>query len=282
MAKLSRIALLCAAAATLAGCSATRLTYNHADWLLKRELIKNTCPSEAQQKWLSNQLAAIHRWHRRQELPRYARALRALAGALARPLKKPAMVSFFNEMDGARRRFSRRLAHPAGTYMEGLASPQVRCMIRQMSKKGAETLKETQLPRARYVEVQREKLEDRLDDFMGDLSKPQQAAADRLLAARRRTHQQMATAWHNWGRRLVKLLRVSKAPAARRKRLRAAMSSRFALYSTAERKVVQAWDRQNRELTWAVARLMTPAQRGKLKKSLLGLAADFEALSRQP
>lgn len=274
--------LLLALAASLAGCSATRLTYNHADWLLKRELVKHTCPTEAQQKWLAGQLDALHTWHRRKELPRYVRTLRRLAGALDRPLTRPDLDAFFGEMGGARRRFSARLALPAGTYLEGLAAPQIRCVVVQMHKQGTRTLMTVQLPRRRYVEQQREKLEDRLEDWMGDLTKAQRSAADRLLASRQGTHRQMATAWHNWGRRLVALLRDRKDRTSRARRINAAMGDRHALYSVAERKVVKRWEKSNRDLTWAVARLMTSSQRGRVKKSLQKLASDLEWLARHP
>lgn len=282
MSKSLTTVLVLAVATAGHGCSATRLTYNHADWLLKRELIKHTCPTEAQQKWLTGQLDALHTWHRRKELPRYVRALRRLAGALDRPLARPALEAFFGEMDGARRRFSARLAHPAGTYLEGLAAPQIRCVVIQMHKRGTKTLKTVGLPRRRYVEEQREKLEDRLEDFMGDLTRTQRSAVDRLLAGRQKTHRQMATAWHNWGRRLVALLRDRRDRATRTRRINAALGGRHVLHSAAERKVISRWEKSNRDLTWAVARLMTASQRGRLKKSLQKLAGDLEWLARQP
>jgi len=265
----------------LAGCSATRLTYNNADWLLKRELIKHTCPTEAQQEWLSSQMKVLHRWHRQKELPRYARALRRLAGALNRPLAKPAVDAFFAEMEGARQRFNQRLSAPAGAYLEKLAKPQIRCLIRRLDRWNSKSRKELGRSDARYVEAQREKLEDRLDDWMGDFTNAQRSAVDRLIGARKQTHRQMVTAWHNWGRRLVTLMRDRKGAAPRAKRLQAAVRDRFALYSSAERKVVRRWERQSRELTRAVVRLMTPAQRKKLKEKVTQLATDFTALAGQ-
>lgn len=267
--------------ASLSGCSATRVAYNNADWLLRRELIKHTCPTDAQEAWLKSQLGALHRWHRRAELPRYARALNRLAGALQRPLTRPVMNAFFTEVDGARDRFNSRLAMPAGVYLSGLAAPQVRCFIRQMQKWNHKGLKELQRPDARYVEGQREKLEERLEDFVGDLTTGQKAAVERLIRARKPTHRQMVTAWHNWGRRLVARIRQTGGKAAREKRAREAVRDRLALYTPAERKVARRWRRQNQEMTWAVARLMTADQRKKLRQRLLALATDLSALAKQ-
>lgn len=275
------IAAVMLATLQLGGCSATRLTYNNADWLLRREIIKFTCPSEAQEEWLVGQLARVHRWHRRQELPRYVKALGKLAGALDRPLKRTSVDTLYADLDGARERFSRRLSSASGVFLEGLAEPQIRCMIRKMDRWNRKAIKEVGRPDPRYVKDQREKLEDRLEDWLGDLSAAQRVAVGRLLGARKQTHRQMVTAWHNWGRRLVALLRTKGDRAARIKRLTAATRDRFALYTAAERKMVQRWEQQNRELTWAVARRMTASQRGQLKKRLLVLVKDFTALSGQ-
>lgn len=269
------------AALLLGGCGTTRLAYNNADWLLKRELIKHTCPMDTQQKWLNDQLVSLHSWHRRTELPRYVRALRRLAGALGRPLTRQQVDAFYADLNGARQRFSRRLAGPAGAYIKGLSEPQIRCLIRQMHARGKKSKEELAKKDAAYVEAQWDKLEDRLQDWMGDLTAAQKAAAVRQIRARRPTHKQVATAWHNWGRRLVALLRVPQPSVTRDRRIKAAMGDRFALYSPAEAKVVRRWETQNRELTWTVARLMTARQRKKLNKKLLGLAADLSALSRE-
>lgn len=267
--------------ATLSGCSATRLVYNNADWLLQRELVKHTCPTEAQQDWLKLQLVSLHRWHRRQELPRYVRALRRLTRALDRPLTRPAVEALFDELDGARRRLSQRLAAPAAVYLEGLAAPQIACLVRQQQLWTTRLRRELRGPAEGYVARQRDKLEDRLDDWMGDLSLAQRGAVDRLLRARRPAHGVVARAWSSWGRRLVAVLRKAGPRLARTRRLRQAMTDRAALYSQRERAAVLAWSRSNRQLTWAAARLMTATQRARLKLKLATLAKDLQALSNQ-
>ncbi len=278
---MSRAAIWVLVLASLSGCAATRVAYNNADWLLRRELIKHTCPTDAQEVWLKGQLDTLHRWHRRSELPRYVKALNGLATALNRPLTRAAMNAFFTELDGARDRFNARLALPAGVYLAGLAQPQVRCVIRQMYKWNQKGIKEMQRADKKYVEGQLEKLEDRLDGFIGDLTAGQKTSVARLIRARKPTHRQMITAWHNWGRRLVARMRKGGVKAAREKRMRAAVQHRLALYTPAERKVARRWQRQNQDMTWAVARLMTADQRKKLRRRLLDLATDLDALARQ-
>ncbi|MDX1514324.1 MAG: DUF6279 family lipoprotein [Gammaproteobacteria bacterium] len=68
------VALVLVAAA--AGCSIARFAYNHADWLLLRELDAYTDLSPAQQARAASRLRRQLEIHRRTELPGYARYLR--------------------------------------------------------------------------------------------------------------------------------------------------------------------------------------------------------------
>ncbi len=272
--------VLALALAPLSGCSSTSIAYDNADWLLKREINRYTCPSPAQEEWLEREIEKLHRWHRQHELPRYARTLRALAWGLKPAQRTKTLEGFFAALEAAGRRFTARISQPAAQYLAAGGAAQRRCLTKGMKKQYDKNMANLGLPRGRYIAKQLEKLEDRLDDWVGDLTTAQKSAVDKQLAARHGTHREMAAAWGLWGARLVKMLKEPGEKAARIKRLKQALSDRFALYTESERKLIHRWDERNREMTRTVARLLTPNQSARLKKKLLKLAGELEEISR--
>lgn len=267
------------------GCSSTRLAYNNADWLIKREIARDSCPSSDQEDWLEAELDKLHVWHRRQELPRYALTLRQVAAGLApgqsEASRQQALGRLFDGLEQAGRRFGARLAGPAGTYLSTLSGKQHQCMTRGMIRRYGKYAADLRLSHARYIRRQRDKLEDRLDDWIGDLTVAQQREVDRLIAQRKRTHHKVTLAWRTWSWRVITMLQRTASVAERARQVRAAIKDRFHLYNKPERAVLRQWDEANRQITRAVVRLMSGAQRTRLNARLLNLAGALEAISRE-
>ena len=110
------------------GCSSFRVAYNQADWYLAREVNKYLCPTSEQRGALERVAERFLRWHRRHELPRYAKVFRRVARALDRPVKKELLLETFNQIDQARQRASRRLAPDLVAFGLRLGEAQARCL----------------------------------------------------------------------------------------------------------------------------------------------------------
>jgi hypothetical protein len=78
------MAMLLGALAT--GCSLVQALYNRVDWLVGHELARYVELDAAQQRLFHSGIGELWSWHRRVELPAYARDLRELAQASAQPL----------------------------------------------------------------------------------------------------------------------------------------------------------------------------------------------------
>lgn len=87
-----RAALLIVLLALLASCSAVRLSYDNADWVLARMAGSYVDMDRDQARALKAQLGQFHAWHRREELPRYAALLDEAAARLERGLKRDDVV----------------------------------------------------------------------------------------------------------------------------------------------------------------------------------------------
>jgi len=270
--------LCCLLLLSLCGCSSTRLAYNNADWLLKREVVKYTCPTDAQEQRLEQELRKLHAWHRQQELPRYAGALRDLAAGIGDAgQREPALRRFFAQLTTAGRRFSAYIAGPSARYLSRLGVTQRKCLIKRLRERNDELLEEVRLPRARYIAEQRAKLDKTLGRFIGELTAAQRGILDELIGRRQKRHLEILSVYRSWGPRMRSVLK-GKRPATR---AAAAIKDRFTLYSEAERKLLLRWEEQGRDLTRIVARLLTAEQQARLRQNLLALAGDLEALSKE-
>ena len=67
-----RIASAVLLLALLVSCSAVRLSYDNADWVLARMAGSYVDMDRAQARALKAELAELHAWHRHEELPRYS------------------------------------------------------------------------------------------------------------------------------------------------------------------------------------------------------------------
>jgi hypothetical protein len=74
--------------ALLVSCSAVRMTYDNADWLLAHLAGRYVDMDREQARALKLQIAQLHAWHRREELPRYAALLDEAAARVERGLTR--------------------------------------------------------------------------------------------------------------------------------------------------------------------------------------------------
>ena len=125
---------LCACLSVLPSCSTFQFAYDHADWYLRRTVQGYTCPTAKQRAVLARELAALMRWHRSSEVPRYARDVMWLGARLASPAKRVSMDDMISVVRGWWRRLARRLVRPVGRYVAALGPKQVRCFLTSMDR----------------------------------------------------------------------------------------------------------------------------------------------------
>jgi len=95
-----RIGLLCGIL-FLVACSGTTFLYNRLDFLLPW-YVEDYADLDAQQEtYLADLLAPFLRWHRNQELPRYAEILEGIQGSLDRPQTAASVAAVFAQMEAA-------------------------------------------------------------------------------------------------------------------------------------------------------------------------------------
>jgi hypothetical protein len=269
--------LALSAAALLSGCSSFRIAYNQADWYLVRQVSKYICPTTKQRAALARATESFLRWHRRHELPRYARAFRRVASALDRPVKKKLLLETYDLIDRARERASRRMEPAVVALGLRLGDAQARCLASKLATEQRKRLGELGGEES-YRRKHGEKVIDTFEDWVGALSAEQRAVSRSMLDSLP-TARAVAVARLNKGLRLVGALRARDL-GKKRRWLAAWVTDPFALYTPRERALMKRRHLRRREQLWRLVRTLSATQRKRFKDRLLAFARDFEALSR--
>jgi len=182
---LVRCALVCCLAA-VAGCAttlATTLTYNHADWLLTRQLDGYVDLSRSQKAFVSARLDTILDRHRAEALPRYEDVVRQVQARIQRGLTGEDLDWAFTQYDQLRADLFGRFAQDGADFVRLVEEPQIARVRSALNKRLA---KQEQLLRA-GIETRLVKRRERIlalaKEWLGPLTTQQEQEASRLAMA---------------------------------------------------------------------------------------------------
>ena len=175
---LSTILLL--ATLVCAGCVGTSLLYNHADWLIARQIDGYFGLNRSQKTFVSSRLSGILANHRREALPRYEGVLRQAGERAADGLTADDLDWAFGQYDQLRADLFRRFATDGAEFVRQVNDPQVSRLKQTLQKRLA---REEDLLRDDAAKRQAKRVERMLGlarEWMGPLSALQEQEIARL------------------------------------------------------------------------------------------------------
>ena len=175
---LSTILLL--AALVCAGCVGSSLLYNHADWLIARQLDGYFGLNRSQKTFVSSRLSGILANHRREALPRYESVLRQAGERAADGLTADDLDWAFGQYDKLRADLFGRFATDGAEFVRQVNDPQVSRLKQTLQKRLA---REEDLLRDDAAKRQAKRVERMLGlarEWMGPLSALQEQEITRL------------------------------------------------------------------------------------------------------
>jgi hypothetical protein len=107
------------------GCAATTLLYNHADWLITRQLDRYFHLSRPQKTFVSSRLTGILARHRREALPRYEAVLHQAGARVADGLTAEDLDWAFAQYDQLRADLFSRFASDGAEFVRQVNDPQI-------------------------------------------------------------------------------------------------------------------------------------------------------------
>src|SRR5262245_3214593 len=158
----------------LAGCSIVSL-YRYADWIILWEADHYLDLTSDQRRDLSQRLAPILARHRHEALPQYEAFLVQSRQRLERGLTSQDIDWVYANYDRLRADLFERVIADSGVLLASVDSSQVRTLEAALQKDNAKVARIVQLPAPERLKKRADKIIDWLEDWLGSLSKDQEA-----------------------------------------------------------------------------------------------------------
>lgn len=274
------MAILLAALALLGACSAVRLTYNNADVLARFRASDYVDFTPAQAEQFKARFAALHQWHRTQELPAYVQLLRTTGDRIVKGISNEDVAWAVDNVRTRYRKMTAKAASDAAPMLVTLTADQLQQMEKKFAENNQKYAKDFLEGDPRRLQYKRTaQLEEYFRDWMGQLSDRQLDRLDRfaddyghMQALRlddRKRNQQAALA----------ILRNERDAARLAPRLAALFTNPDEGRSAEYRSAVARYETQIAALIVDMDRLLTAGQRMRAQRRALSYAEDLAALT---
>jgi len=204
----------------LAGCSFLSL-YRYADWIILWQADQYLDLTSDQRGDLSQRLAPLLARHRQEALPQYEAFLTQIRRRFERGLANQDIEWVFANYDRLRNDLVNRLIAESGILLASVDSSQVRTLEAAFQKDTTKAARLAQAPVSERLKKRADDIVDWLEDWLGSLSKDQEAQI-RELSLRFPDNQQFwATYQQQRQQELVALLRQPRTSESLARELRA-------------------------------------------------------------
>jgi hypothetical protein len=168
------------ASLTLAGCAATSLLYNHADWLIARQLDGYFGLNRPQKTFVSSRLSGILARHRREALPRYETVIRQAGERAADGLTIEDLDWAFVQYDQLRADLFSRFVSDGTDFVRQVNDPQLARLKQALRARQARDEDLLRDDAAKRLAKRTERIVGWAREWMGTLSPQQEQDIARL------------------------------------------------------------------------------------------------------
>jgi hypothetical protein len=279
---ITRIALVFLAAAALSGCgSAVRVAYNNGDIALRFIAHDYFDLHGEQSDMLKVQLARLHAWHRREELPRYAALLNGAADRLAKGLSRDdvswAIVSVRERYRVLVEQAVDEAAPVAATFRPDNFGALEHKLAENNEKFAREFLTGDAAKQAR---ARAKRLAGWFEDWLGDLTREQEALIAQFVQVQPELNRVRFDDRKRRQHEFVALLLAHQKSPDLAARLRDFFVNWERDRGPEHRRMAREWEERLVTLIVDMDRTLTPKQRGRAVQRFAGFADDARVLAR--
>lgn len=195
----------------LAGCSSLSL-YRYADWIILWQADHYLDLTSDQRRVLSQRLAPLLARHRQEAIPQYISVLAQGRQRLERGLTNQDIDWVYANYDRLRTDLFDRIIADSGVVLASVDSRQVRTLEAAFQKDHAKAVRFVQAPTPERLKKRADAIIGWLDDWLGSLSKDQEAQIRQWSLALPDNEQFWATYQQQRQQELVTLLRQPRTP----------------------------------------------------------------------
>ena len=268
------------AVAGLNSCSAVKLSYEKADWLLAQWAGRYVDLSKSQDRVLRAGLADLHDWHRGEELPEYARLFDDAAARMQSGMSRAEIEAVVAAVRSRAQILGVRASRSFAPVMTSLSDAQLAEMEQRFAADNRKFEKRQLAGDAEDRLHQRSTwLQSQLEDWFGTLDRAQRAHVERLVAAfpdmpalrlAERKRRQAA---------LLQVAREGRGGGATQARLTALLGDLERGRPTAVQEAMKGWEIAFIDMLANLEGSLSPAQRTHAVNKLRAYAADFRELA---
>ena len=263
------------------GCS-VKMAYNNIDRLIRWGVNDYVDLSAAQKEVLARELDAIHNWHRKNHLPRYAAITRDLAGKLPDGVSVVAVAELNDQFEFWFDEVEAQLTPLVIDILSSLSDQQVSALPEKMAKSNEEWAAQESDRSLRQAQLDwAEQFGDALKNFTGRLNKSQTVYLER----RSLEYQPEREMWSDYRDRfqnaLMALLEKRQDNLEFATTYRALVANRKSFYGDDLTAVFDNNQRLNHEVTAHILSNLTDRQSAKFVDELLDLGEDFAELAAE-
>jgi hypothetical protein len=279
------VAVLAAGAAVLAlaGCGgAVRIAYNNGDLALRFLADDYLDLHGEQQEVLKAQLARLHVWHRRQELPQYASLFSGAAGRVEKGLTRADVEWALAAVRARYRTLVEQAADEAAPLVASLGPDNFRALEKKLAASNEKFAKEyLSGDAAKQARAREKRLSGMLEDWLGDLTAEQEAMIARFVLEQPQLNRIRLEDRRRRQAEFVALLREHRRSADLTARLRDFFVNWERDRGAEHRRLAQEWENRLVTLIVAVDDSLTPRQRRHFVQRLDAFAEDARVLAQQ-
>jgi uncharacterized protein DUF6279 len=195
----------------LAGCSFLSL-YRYADWLILWQADQYLDLTSDQRRDLAQRLTPLLARHRQEAIPQYVTVLAQCRQRFERGLTNQDIDWVYANYDRLRADLFDRVIADSGVVLASVDSRQVRTLEAALQKDHAKAARFVQAPAPERLKKRADAIIDWLDDWLGSLSKDQEAQIRQWSLALPDNQQFWATYQQQRQQELVALLRQPRTP----------------------------------------------------------------------
>jgi hypothetical protein len=275
--------LLAAACVLVAGCGALmQVAYDNSDFALRMMADDYFDLDGTQEEFVKKQVRHLHDWHRRQELPAYARLFAAAGERIGKRLEREDVSWAMGEVRERMRALTVQTVHEAVPLLATLDAGNLRALERKLADNDAKLLKDLPIDKPQKQDRERAKrLADRIEGFTGDLSDDQHDLVMRFVQSQPRLTQERLQAHKRRQHEFVDLLRLHRTDPDIEIRLRAYFLAWQENPESERAHERRAWEEGFAGLILDLDRSLTREQRRHAVKRFTAYAGDFRTLARE-
>ncbi len=268
------------AALLLAACSAIKFSYNNAEGIIRLAAWDYLDLDHGQEDEFKFRIAKYMEWHRREEMPVYAKLASEAMDRVGRRLTAADIAWGIAQTRAGYRRASARAAEETAPILATLSESQIAVLEKRLARSNAKYEKEfLSGDEARRFKARRKRMVDNIEDWTGDLTRAQEARVDEFVRAHPRSSEMRYAERRRWQAELLAVLRANRDPAALAARLVPVFSDPERGRSEDYLRENQRWEADLAQMLAELDAMLTPEQRRRALNRLAGFGSDFRELA---